>query len=129
MEQSSLILIVDDEPAFREIFSIKLTAEGFRVETAENGERAVEQAKALKPDLILMDVTMPVMDGPTAVLKLRDDPETKDIKVVFLTNLGDPQFEIQALNHKFSQDFGAQGYLRKSEDLNTLSEKIKAFLS
>ncbi len=129
MEQSSLILIVDDEPAFREIFSVKLTAEGFRVETADNGEQGVERAKALKPNLILMDVNMPVMDGPTALLKLREDPETKDIKVVFLSNLGDPQLEIQKLNHKLSQDFGAQGYLRKTEDLNTLSGKIKAFLS
>jgi len=48
-----------------------------------------------------MDVNMPVMDGPTAVLKLRDDPETKDLKVVFLTNLGDPQKEMQELNHNF----------------------------
>ena len=91
MAEQKLILIVDDEPAFREIFGAKFAADGFRIETAENGQIGIEKAKALKPDLILMDVNMPVMDGATAVLKFRDDPETKDLKVVFLTNLGDPQ--------------------------------------
>ncbi len=86
MDETPLILIVDDEAAFREIFSAKLGADGYRVETAENGEIGLAKAKALKPSLILMDVRMPVMDGPTAVLKLREDPETKDIKVAFLTS-------------------------------------------
>ena len=129
MPDQPLILIVDDEANFREIFSMKLKAAGYRVETAENGAQGVEKAKALKPALVLMDVNMPVMDGATAVLKLRDDPETKDLKVVFLTNLGDPQREIQELNHKISQDFGAQGYLRKTDDLDALNERVKAFLA
>ncbi|HEY5220776.1 MAG TPA: response regulator [Candidatus Paceibacterota bacterium] len=128
MAEQKLILIVDDEPAFREIFGAKFASDGFRIETAENGQVGVEKAKALKPDLVLMDVNMPVMDGATAALKLHDDPETKDLKVVFLTSLGDPQKEMQALNHKFSQDFGAAGYLRKTDDLNELNEKVKAFL-
>ncbi len=127
MEQK-LILIIDDEPAFREIFGAKFTSDGFRVETAENGQVGIEKAKALKPDLVLMDVNMPVMDGATAALKLHDDPETKDLKVVFLTSLGDPQKEMQELNHKFSQDFGAAGYLKKTDDLDDLNEKIKAYL-
>jgi two-component system OmpR family response regulator len=82
----------------------------------------------LKPDLILMDVNMPVLDGPSAVLKLRDDPATKDLKVTFLTNLGEPHEEIQELNEKFSEDFGAQGYLKKTDDLGSLVEKIKGLL-
>jgi CheY-like chemotaxis protein len=128
MPDQPLILIVDDEPAFREIFSAKLGADGFRTETAENGQIGVEKAKQLKPNLILMDVKMPVMDGPSAVLKLREDPETKDIKVAFLTSLGDPRMEMQEINRKFSEDFGAQGYLKKTDDLDTLNEKIKEFL-
>src|SRR5271154_5712155 len=129
MPEQPLILIVDDEANFREIFGMKLKAAGYRVETAEDGAKGVEKAKALKPALILMDVNMPVMDGATAVLKLRDDPETKGLKVVFLTSLGDPQMEMQELNHKFSQDFGAQGYLKKTDDLSIINEKIKAFLT
>lgn len=128
MPEQPLILVVDDEPDFREIFSMKLMASGYRVETAANGAEGVEKAKALKPNLVLMDVNMPVMDGATAVLKLRDDPEAKDIKVAFLTSLGDPHREMQDLNIKYSENFGAQGYLRKTDDLDTLVERIKSFL-
>ena len=123
-----LILVVDDEPAFREIFSIKLNAAGYRVETAENGAIAIEKAKMLRPDLILMDVKMPVMDGATAALQLLGDPETKDIKMVFLTSIGDPQAEMEEMHRKISAEFGMQGYLRKTDDLDILSEKIKEFL-
>lgn len=128
MTDSPLILIVDDEPAFREIFSAKLNADGFRTETAENGQIGVEKAKELKPDLVLMDVKMPVMDGPSAVLALRADPETKNMKIAFLTSLGDPRLEMQEINRKFSEDFGAQGYLKKTDDLDSLNETIKGFL-
>ncbi len=128
MPDQPLILLVDDEADFREIFSMKLKQAGFRVETAENGQQGVDKAKALMPNLILMDVKMPVMDGATAVLKLREDPATKDIKVAFLTSLGDPHAEMQAVNAKFSEDFGAQGYLKKTDDLDSLVEKIKGFL-
>lgn len=128
MAEQPLILVVDDEPDFREIFSAKLSAEGFKVETAENGQVGVEKAKALKPALILMDVKMPVMDGAAAVLKLKGDPATKDIKVAFLTSLGDPRLEMQDINKRFSEEFGAQGYLKKTDDLDTLTEKIKGFL-
>ncbi len=128
MAGQPLILVVDDEPDFREIFGAKLSSEGYRVETAENGQVGVEKAKALKPDLVLMDVKMPVMDGATAVLKMRDDPEMKTMKVAFLTSLGDPRMEMQSINAKFSEQFGAQGYLKKTDDLDVLAAKIKEFL-
>lgn len=123
-----LILIVDDEPNFREIFGAKLGADGYRIETAENGQAGIEKAKALKPDLVLMDVNMPIMDGISAVLQLREDPAMKDLKVAFLTSLGDPRSEMQDVNKKFSQDIGAKGYLKKTDDLETLSIKVKEFL-
>ncbi|HUC01703.1 MAG TPA: response regulator [Candidatus Paceibacterota bacterium] len=128
MADQKLILVVDDEPSFREIFSTKLGAEGFHVETAENGEVALAKAKALHPDLILMDVKMPVMDGATAVLKLREDPETKDLKVLFLTSLGDPRAEMQEMHEKMSKDFGVQGFLKKTDDLDRLSDQINALI-
>ena len=107
---------------------MKLGAAGYRTETAVNGAEGIEKAKALKPALILMDVNMPVLNGPSAVLKLRADPETKDTKIAFLTSLGDPHREMQDLNIKFSEDFGAQWYLKKTDDLNSLVEKIEGFL-
>jgi CheY-like chemotaxis protein len=123
------ILIVDDEPAFREIFSAKLSAEGFKIDTAENGAKGVEKAKTTKPDLILMDVNMPVMDGAAAVIALRADPATKDIKVAFLTSLGDPRQEMQEENKKLAEQFGAQDYLKKTDDLDVLASRIKAILA
>jgi len=128
MAEQPLILVVDDEPDFREIFGAKLSAAGFRVETAENGQQGVDKTKTLKPDLVLMDVKMPVMDGASAVLKLREDPATRDVKVAFLTSLGDPRLEMQDINKRFSEEFGAQGYLKKTDDLDILLEKIKEFL-
>ena len=129
MEESSLILVVDDEADFREILSTKLASAGFRVETAENGQAAVEKAKRLRPQLILMDVRMPVMDGAQAMLELQKYPETKGIKVAFLTSLGDPRSDMQDVDRSFSDNFGAAQYLKKTEDLDALAEKIKALLN
>lgn len=128
MTGQPFVLVVDDEPDFREIFSAKLGAAGFRVDTAENGAVALQKMAKAKPDLVLMDVKMPVMDGVAAVLKMKDDPALKDVKVVFLTSLGDPQLEIQEVNKKFSSEIGAQGYLKKTDDLELLTERVGAFL-
>lgn len=123
------ILIVDNEPDFREIFSAKLGAAGYRVAAAENGEAALKKMADEAPDLVLMDVKMPVMDGATAVLKMRDDPKLKDVKVAFLTSLGDPRQDMQEISRKFSEEFGAQAYLKKTEDLDALVEKIRGLLA
>jgi len=128
MPDQPLILIVDDEPEFLEIFGAKLSSVGYKVETAESGEEGVKKAKALKPDLVLMDVKMPVLDGAGALLKLRDDPETKNLKVVFLTALGDPRDETQEMSRKFSTEFGALGYVRKTDSLEDLADRVRDFL-
>jgi CheY-like chemotaxis protein len=130
MAEQPLILVVDDEASFREIFSIKLKAAGYRVETAENGKQGIEKAKGMKPALVLMDVSMPVMDGAQAVLALRSDadPVVKNIKVAFLTSLGDPHAEMQNVNVKYSEDFGAQAYLKKTDDLNLLVDRVREIL-
>lgn len=125
MEQSPLVLLVDDELDFLEIFSTRLRSAGFRVETAKNGEEAISRAKALTPDLILMDIKMPGIDGVQTMLKLKDDPATKDAKVLFLTNLGDPQAEMQKVNDRFSREVGAVGYMKKIDDLETLTARVR----
>lgn len=128
MPEQPLILMVDDEADFREIFGAKLGAAGLRVETAENGEIGLKKAKSLKPKLILLDMNMPIISGADVLLKLRGDPDTKSTPVVFLTNLGDPREEIQKINTRFSQGLGAQGYLKKTDSLDVLVEQIKSFL-
>lgn len=118
---------MDEDQNFREIFSRELKAAGFRVETADGGQHGVEKAKQLKPDLVLMDVQMPGMDGVATVMKMKEDPETKDLKVVFLTSFGSPEEELQAIDVKYSKDIGAAGYIRKTDDLDILVSKIRAF--
>ena len=124
-----LILIVDDQPDFLEIFSTKLKAAGYRVETASNGSDALVKAKELKPDLVLLDVEMPEMNGAEVLQSLRDDPATKDTRVLFLTNLGHPGEETKAMNERISKEIGASGYLKKTDDLDNILMKIRMALA
>jgi CheY-like chemotaxis protein len=79
------ILIVDDEKKIRELLDLRLSSAGYQVIQAKDGEEGVSQAKEHRPDLILMDVMMPKMDGPEAVKCLKEDPATRNIPVIFLT--------------------------------------------
>jgi CheY-like chemotaxis protein len=80
-----LILVVDDYQDAREMYAEYLQFSGFRVAEAKNGNEAVEQAFALKPDLILMDLSLPGMDGWEATRRLKADESTKHIPIVALT--------------------------------------------
>ena len=84
-EPGPLILVVDDYDDAREMYAEYLQFSGFRVAEARNGNEAVEQAFALKPDLILMDLSLPGMDGWEATRQLKADERTRDIPVVALT--------------------------------------------
>ena len=84
-QTSPLILVVDDYQDAREMYAEYLQFSGFRVAEARNGNEAVEQALALKPDLILMDLSLPGMDGWEATRRLKADDTTKHIPIVALT--------------------------------------------
>jgi two-component system, cell cycle response regulator DivK len=84
-ETTPLILVVDDYQDAREMYAEYLQFSGFRVAEARNGNEAVEQAFALKPDLILMDLSLPGMDGWEATRQLKSDERTRNIPVVALT--------------------------------------------
>jgi two-component system, cell cycle response regulator DivK len=84
-EKAPLILVVDDYQDAREMYAEYLQFSGFRVAEARNGNEAVEQAFALKPDLILMDLSLPGMDGWEATRRLKADDRTKQIPIVALT--------------------------------------------
>ena len=129
MSDQPLILVVDDDPTFLEIFNIKLSSEGYRIETASSGEEGIQKIKSLKPNLVLMDVNMPRMDGAETVLKLKEDPETKNVNLAFLTSLGDPRLDIQISDIKAAESFGTRGYLKKTDDLDKLAEQIKGLLT
>lgn len=85
--QPKKILIVEDEIPLREALVDKLTREGFDALEAKNGEEGLQAALKEKPDLILLDIIMPVMDGMTMMKKLREDEWGKKVPIILLTNL------------------------------------------
>ena len=83
------ILAVDDERHILELISYNLQGAGYQVETAETGEQALEKAKDAAPDLILLDVMLPDIDGLQVCTRLKREPETASIPVIMLTARGD----------------------------------------
>jgi two-component system alkaline phosphatase synthesis response regulator PhoP len=103
------ILITDDEPALLAILVDEFTQEGFEVMTAKNGEEGLNSSLKNRPDIILLDIIMPVMDGITMLHKLREDNWGKNVKVILLTNLSDSE--------KITKDISllSDGYIVKSD--------------
>ena len=122
------ILIIDDNKDFLEIFSMKLTQAGFQVVTALSGEAGIEQAKKIHPDLILLDVEMPVMNGVETLAKLKGDSATSSSKVVFLTNYGEQKKDITWIDEKYAREAGAADYIKKSDDLGNIVNEVKRLL-
>ena len=122
------ILIVDDNRDFLEIFSMKLGQAGFEITTATSGKEGIEKAKASKPDLLLLDVEMPEMSGVEALAKLKADPNTATLRVVFLTNYGEATKDTTWIDEKFAREAGAMDYIKKSEDLGKVVDEVKRIL-
>ena len=91
-EEGPLVLIVDDVKDNRTVYVLYLKFSGFRIAEAENGEEAIRQAEALLPDIIVMDLSLPVMDGWEATRRLRRDPRTAGIPIVVLTGHALPEY-------------------------------------
>ncbi len=114
------ILIVDDEIDILEFLSYNLEKEGYRVFTAQNGLKAVEKAKKYKPDLIILDVMMPEMDGITTCSEIRLIPDIKDVLIVFLTARSEEYSELAGFSA------GADDYITKPVKPKLLISRIKA---
>ncbi|MCA1801143.1 MAG: response regulator transcription factor [Rhodothermaceae bacterium] len=116
------ILVVDDEQDLLDLIEYNLKKEGFGVLTSDSGEKGIEIARRQKPDLILLDIMMPGMDGIEVCRLIKSDPATQAIPVVFLTARGDEKSEITGL------DLGADDYLFKPISTSKLLSRIKAIL-
>jgi CheY-like chemotaxis protein len=127
LHQPPLILIIDDEKDFLDIFSTKLKNSGFAVETSLGGEAVLEKIQAIQPDLVLLDVNMPDVDGIEILSRIKSNQAINATKVVFLTNYGEP-LKIDVADEKFAREIGALDYIRKSDDLNTILRDIKKIL-
>ena len=116
------ILVVDDEQDILDLIEYNLKKEGFKVLKAENGEKGIEIAKKYKPDLVLLDIMMPKMDGLETVELIRKDEELKRTPVIFLTARSDEKTEIESLNK------GGDDFITKPISTTKLVSRIKAVM-
>lgn len=93
------VAIIEDDQAISQMYRFKFEAEGFTVETAENGKLGLELVLSMKPDIILLDLMMPEMTGDEMLAKLRKDSWGKNVKVIILTNMGEQEIpdDVKAL--------------------------------
>lgn len=116
------ILIVDDEAPIRTVLERILEREGYRTRTAPDGTKALEEARAFPPDLVLLDLTMPGMDGLEVLRRLRGSPETRQTLVLVLTARQSIEDEVEGLYT------GADDYLPKPFEANELKARIGSLL-
>jgi DNA-binding response OmpR family regulator len=88
------IAIIEDDQAISQMYRFKFEAEGYSVQTAENGKIGLELIESFKPDIILLDLMMPEMTGDVMLAKVRTTPWGKDLKVIILTNMGEQEIPI-----------------------------------
>ena len=119
------ILLVDDDPLIIRMYEHKLAQDGHDVVLAFDGEQAVMMAKEEKPDLILLDLMMPKLNGIETLQFLKKEADTKGIPVIVLTNIGD-----DSAYQKRAEELGAIDYVVKAQiSLKELAEKVAAALS
>lgn len=119
------ILLVDDDALLVRMYQTKLKADGFEVETAADGSEGFNKAKLFKPDLILLDVMMPKLNGFEMLGILKQSPETKRIPVILLTNVGGSEAEIEK-----GLSLGAVAYIIKADYVpKEIVQKIKEILA
>lgn len=117
------VLLVDDDMTLREMYAERLKAEGFSVEMAKDGEEALQKANDLHPNIILLDVMMPKLNGQEVLKRLKAEPSTANIPVIILTALIQDRERMEAVTS------GADDYVVKSETMpGDVIHKIHALL-
>jgi len=119
---SEKILLVDDEPDILEFISYNLTKEGYDVSTSNNGKEAIEIAKKINPDLIILDVMMPEMDGIETCHEIRNISQLKNTLIAFLSARGEDYSQVAGF------DAGADDYITKPIKPRLLVSRVKAIL-
>ena len=116
------VLLVDDDPVILKLLQVNFEMEGFKVSTANDGVEGLEKARAERPDIVLLDIMMPRMDGLEVTKALKGDPETKDIPIILLSA------KAQASDIQAGKDIGADDYLTKPFDPLELLERVNELL-
>jgi CheY-like chemotaxis protein len=121
MTSRNVVLLVEDDPDTRQMYAQWLEFFGFNVAQAGNGLEGVESARRVHPDVVLMDVAMPKMDGLEATRRLKHDPQTADVPVVILSAFASPQ------DRKRAFDAGADEFLAKPCDLDLVRARLEHY--
>ncbi|MFN3404195.1 MAG: response regulator transcription factor [Cytophagaceae bacterium] len=121
MSKRNKVLVVDDESDILELLQYNLEKEGYEVQTASDGQKALEVAKEFMPQLILMDIMMPKMDGVETCRRIREMNKLKNVFVIFLTSRSEEYSEIAAF------DAGADDFLTKPIKPRALMSRVSAF--
>jgi DNA-binding response OmpR family regulator len=123
------ILVVDDEAHIVKLVESRLKSSGYKVITASNGLEGVEKAKAEMPDVILLDITMPLMSGKDALIKLKEDKQTSSIPVIMLTGRSGAEDIVDCLTKGGAADyivkpFMAEDFLNKINTVLAADKKV-----
>ena len=116
------VLVVDDEIYILHILDFILGAENYDVVTATNGEQALQKVQEEKPDLVVLDIMMPKLDGYETCRLIKSDPKTKHIPVILLTAKG------REVDQKLGREVGASDYITKPFSPSKLIERVQAIL-
>jgi|SRR5262245_15346148 len=116
------VLVVDDEVYILHILDFILGAESYDVVTATNGEQALQKVRDEKPDLVILDIMMPKLDGYETCRMIKNDNATKHIPVILLTAKG------REIDQKLGREVGANDYITKPFSPNKLIERVQAIL-
>ncbi|MCZ6504556.1 MAG: response regulator [Actinobacteria bacterium] len=119
---SDRVLVADDDPDILTVVKINLELDGFEVETAVDGEDAMQKATSTPPNVIILDIMMPRMDGLTALHRLRSQAGTANIPIILLTARGLPEDRVRGL------ELGADDYITKPFDITELAARVRAVL-
>jgi CheY-like chemotaxis protein len=124
MADPTNILLVEDDLFIRELYERQLTMAGYKVETAADGPEGLLKINAHKPDLLLLDIMLPKMNGLDLLKSIKTNETTKDVPVILLTNLGQDSVIKEGFN------LGAEGYLIKSAYTpDQIIDEVKKFLA
>ena len=128
MADKKEILLVDDDPDFVEAVKVILTKGGYEVRVAYDGKEGVEAVAEKRPDLIVLDVMMPVMNGHEACAKLKGDEQTRDIPIILLTAVAD-RVATSTYTHRDMLESEAEDYMPKPVEPAELLDRVKSWLS
>jgi DNA-binding response OmpR family regulator len=116
------VLVIDDERSIRMLCRVNLAASGMKVYEASDGRQGLELARRERPDLVLLDVMMPELDGWSVARELAADDETRDIPIIFLTARADPA------DRRLGEQLGGVGYVIKPFDPVTIGDFVEEVL-